>query len=115
MTLGHVAALGSLAVLVGALVGFVATGSLVVGLCALAAPVPTLLVYGLHADRADRSLWELWRGRGGADAETEAALDAAFRAPTPSAPPCDDGAFFVPGCPALPAPPGGAARTSRAP
>lgn len=115
MTLGHTAALGSLAVLAGSLVGLVATGSLVVGLCALAAPVPALLVYGLHADRADRSLVDVWRGRGGADPETEAALDAAFRAPTPTAPPRDDGAFFVPGCPALPAPPGGAARTPRAP
>ena len=102
MTLGHAAALASLAVLVGSLVGLVATGSLAVGMCALAAPLPALLVYGLNADHADRSLRDVWRGRGGADVETEAALDAAFRRPADPAPPRDDGSFFVPGCPALP-------------
>lgn len=101
MTLGRIATLSSLALAVAALVGFIATGSLAVGLLLLLAPLPAGAVYWWHSDRADWTVWELLH-RGPDDLEAD--LDDALRSPLPP-PRQNDGDFFVPGVPVLEVPP----------
>ena len=105
MTLGRLSVLGSLAGALAGLLGVIATGSMVLGLGLLVAPVPTLVVYALRPDLADWSLRDaLGRARRDPDADAVTdALDGALRPPVPP-PPADDGRFFVPGVPRAPPP-----------
>ena len=99
MTLSHAASVLTAVWTVACGVLFVATGSLTWGALLLAAPLPMKLVR--------LSEWETWslgevvRQRRD-DHTVSDALDDALRGPLPVRP-VEDGAFFVPDCPALPA------------
>ena len=99
MTLNHAARLLTATLTVGSMVGFVLTGSLMLGLLVLAAPLP--MMWANVSERQTWSLGEVLRGRRD-DQSIADALDARLRAPIPTpghdlAP--DD--LFVPDCPAL--------------
>lgn len=104
MTLGHLALAATAAIVFESLAGFVATGSLLIGMGVLAAPLPSLVVYGLLSDRADWTLHEMRHRSQSADAARLA--DDLHRSLHPGAKPheafapSDD--LFLPDCPALP-------------
>ena len=98
MTLQRLLVLLAVALAVGSVSGFVATGSLVLALGLLVAPVP--LLAALMLDLRGSSMDAPARPRTAADALSDD-LDRALRAPVPTPGARDDGSLFVPGVPAL--------------
>ena len=99
MTLHRLAALLTLAIAAASLVAFLATGSVVLAMGLLVAPVPWLLA--TLGDRGDWTPGEMRRqSHDGAVADE---LDRALRGPLAEPTSQDDGDLFLPDCPALPA------------
>ncbi|MEM6286262.1 MAG: hypothetical protein AAF845_03810 [Bacteroidota bacterium] len=104
MTLGRLAIAATVALVAGSIGGFVASGSLLVGMGVLVAPIPSLVVHGLLSERADWTLGE-WRRRSSPeDAAVADDLHAALEArPSTRLPEAADD-LYLPDCPALPSP-----------
>lgn len=100
MTLGRIAIVLTMACTVLPLVLFLQSGDLQTGMLLLAAPLPCLVVYGFKREWADWTVGDL-RQRRRDHGEVDADLDRALRGPVAPVSLEDDGAFFVPGCPAL--------------
>ena len=98
MTLNQAARLLSAAMTVGGMLAFVTTGSLLMAMLVLAAPLPMKWVNA--SERQTWSLGEVLRGKRDQEHPVAAALDDALRGPLPSRP-VRDGAYFVPGVPRL--------------
>ena len=99
--------LGRLSILLTALLVLVPFGAVMVlgqvSMTAwlLVAPVPSLVVYGLLREYEDWTLGHVWERVQG-EAPVAADLDRALRPPPSHAAAPDDGAFILPGVPALP-------------